>query len=195
MSAFLLSAETEENKMYAYHVVTEKPMYIGQQIIFDDNHHNGVFQRVYDKINIVNDIYANPSKYNAETLEQHTSVALRELALEEVRQKKYPQYPSRMSCLYVSRTFEEANNWGNYFAEIGRPTYHIVKLHIDGNCFIGDASKCFAGQLTKEANIKSAELYWQNKQDPASQPSICEMLVNGKIEVIEIVKEINININ
>ena len=131
--------------MYAYHVVTEKPMYIGQQIIFDDNHHNGVFQRVYDKINIVNDIYANPSKYNAETLEHHTSVALRELALEEVRQKKYPQYPS--------------------------------------------------GQLTKEANIKSAELYWQNKQDPASQPSICEMLVNGKIEVIEIVKEINININ
>ncbi len=74
--------------MYAYHVVTEKPMYTGQQIIFDDNHHNGVFQRVYDKINIVNDIYANPSKYNAETLEHHTSVALRELALEEVRQKK-----------------------------------------------------------------------------------------------------------
>jgi len=39
--------------------------------------------------------------YNAYTLEHHTAVALRELALKEVRQKKYPEYPSRMGCLIV----------------------------------------------------------------------------------------------
>lgn len=112
--------------MYAYHVVTEKPMYIGQQIIFDDNHHNGVFQRVYDKINIVNDIYANPSKYNAETLEHHTSVALRELALEEVRQKKYPQYPSRMSCLYVSGHLKKQTTGEIILLKLDVP--HIILL-------------------------------------------------------------------
>ena len=63
-----------------------------------------------------------------------------ELALEKVRRKKYPQYPSRMSCLYVSKNFDEADNWGKYFAKIGRPTYSIVKLKIEGNCFIGDAA-------------------------------------------------------
>lgn len=66
--------------MYAYHVVTNKPMYVGQQIIFDEEHSSGVFQRVRDKLDIVNDIYSNPSKYDVEALEHHTAVALRKLA-------------------------------------------------------------------------------------------------------------------
>ena len=180
--------------MYAYHVVTEWPMHVGQQILFDEEHHSGVYQRVYDKIDIVNDIYANPDKYDAETLEHHTSVALRELALEEVRQQNYPQYPSRMGCLYVSKSFEESENWGKFFTEIGRPTYHIVKLAIKGNCFMGDATKCFKGQLNREENLRLAEVYWQSKVDTENQHAICEMLVNGQITVIEIVKEINANI-
>lgn len=180
-------------KMYAYHVVTDRPMYVGQQIIFDETHHSGLFQRVYEKLDMVNEIYSNPSAYDAKILEYHTSVALRELALEEVRQNKFPQYPSRLSCLYVSGTFEEADNWGKFFAEIGRPTYHIVKLEIEGNCFMGDATKCFEGQLDKEENLKLAELYWKSGAEDTNQQVICEMLADGRITVTEIVKEINAN--
>lgn len=181
--------------MYAFHVVTDRPMYVGQKIIFDDSHHSGVYQRVYDKLNIVNDIYDNPEKYDETKLEHHTSVALRELALEEVRKKKYPQYPSRMSCLYVSKTFEEAKNWGKYFAEIGRPTYSIVKLEIQGNCFIGDAAKCFDGRTDKAENLRLAELYWENGSDRSDEKPIEEMLVDGVITVVEILEEINANLN
>ena len=180
--------------MYVYHVVTDRPMYVGQQIVFDENNRSGVYRRVYEKIDIVKDIYENPSKYNAETLEHHTSVALRELALEEVRLKKYPQYPSRMGCLYVSKTFEEAVKWGDFFARIGRPTYHIVKLDVEGNCFVGDATKCFKGQLSEAENLRLAELYWENNSEGDNSTVICEMLVNGKITVIEIAKEINANL-
>lgn len=180
--------------MLAYHVVTDRPMHVGQQIIFDEKHHSGVYQRVYDKIDAVNEIYENPEKYDAEQLEHHTSVALRELALEEVRQKKYPHYPSRMGCLYVSKTFEEAEKWGDYFAKIGRPTYHIVKLEISGNCFVGDASRCFRGQLKKEENLRLAEVYWKSNADTNNQRTVYEMLVDGDITVLEIVKEINANI-
>lgn len=74
-------------KMYAYHVVTERPMYVGQHTIFDETHRSGLFQRVYEK------------------------------------------------------------------------------LEIEGSCFTGDAN----------------------------QQVICEMLVDGSITVIEIVKEINAN--
>ena len=169
-------------------------MYAGQQLIFDNEHHNGVYQRVMDKLEIVQDIYSDPSKYDADTLEHHTSVALRELALEEVRQAKYPQYPSRMGCLYVSRSFGEAMRWGDYFAKIGRPTYHIVKLDIKGNCFVGDAAKCFRGQLTREENLKLAENYWCIHIEPDDPHTICEMLVDGQITVVEIVKEIHANI-
>ena len=139
-------------------------------------------------------IYSNPEKYDEETLEHHTSVALRELALEEVRQKKYPKYPSRMGCLYVSKTFEEAEKWGDFFAQIGRPTYHIVKLEVEGNDFVGDATKCFKGCLSKEENLKLAEAYWEREADADNQQAVCEMLVDGQITVVEIVKEINANI-
>ena len=99
-----------------------------------------------------------------------------------------------MGCLYVSKSLEEAENWGKFFAEIGRPTYCIVKLDIKGNCFMGDATKCFKGQLSKEENLRLAETYWESEVDKENQQSICEMLVNGQITVIEIVKEINANI-
>ena len=89
---------------YAYHVVTEKPMHLGQHIVFDDNHHSGVYQRVMDKLDIVKDIYKAPQNYENTDLEHPVAVALRELALEEVRKSKYPHYPSHMSCLYVSET-------------------------------------------------------------------------------------------
>lgn len=180
--------------MLVYHVVTDRPMYVGQHIVFDEEHHSGVYQRVYEKLDIVKDIYSNPKKYDEETLEHHTSVALRELALEEVRQKKYPQYPSRMGCLYVSQTFEEAERWGDFFAQIGRPTYHIVKLEVEGKCFVGDATKCFKGCLSKEENLKLAEAYWEREADADNQQAVCEMLVDGQITVVEIVKEINANI-
>lgn len=44
---------------YAFHVVTEHRMHLGQHIIFDENHHNGVYKRVMDKLPVVNDIYAS----------------------------------------------------------------------------------------------------------------------------------------
>lgn len=180
--------------MYAYHAVTDRPMYVGQQILFDQTHHSGVYQRVIAKQELVAAIYADPAGYDWETLEHHTSVALRELALEEVRQAKYPHYPSRLSCLYVSETLEEAENWGAFFARIGRPTYHIVKLQIQGNSFAGDATKCFKGRLRKEENLLLAEKYWENKTDPENPAAVKEILVDGTITVVEIVKEINANI-
>lgn len=180
--------------MFAYHVVTDKPMYVGQQILFDEKHHSGVFQRVHEKIDIVRDIYENPTNYEEGKLEHHVSVALRELALEEVRKEKYPQYPSRMSCLYVSQTMEEAEQWGEFFVKLGRPTYQIVKLEISGNCFRADATRCFDGRLDKKENLKLAERYWENEADFSKEGTICEMLIDGQITVVEIVKEINENL-
>lgn len=145
------------SELFVYHVVTEKPMHLGQRIVFDKNHHNGVWQRVNEKLDIVNDIYHNPEKYKNIELEHHTSVALRELALEKVRVNKYPNYPSRMACLYVSKTLEEAE-------------------------------KCFDGRLTEKENHILAKKYWENAE--FNENSIIEMLVNGDIEVVEIVKEI-----
>lgn len=174
---------------YGYHVVTERPMCLGQQIMFDESHHSGVYERVEARKELVEDIYANPSKYEKIELEYPVIVALRELALEEVRRKKYENYPSRLGCLYVSETLQEASQWAEYFIGLGRPTFQIVRLRIEGSRFVGDANKCFYATKDKEKNLKLAEIYWSNVEVTSDKPPIKEILVSGTIEVIEIIKE------
>ncbi len=174
---------------YAYHVVTERPMQLGQHILFDDIHHSGVYERVMAKQDMVNDIYQNPQKYISEELEYPVVVALRELALEEVRREKYPDYPSRMGCLYVSETLQESRQWADYFIGLGRPTFQIVKVKVTGNRFVGDATKCFDATTCRDENLLLADRYWKNEPNPPEEPPINEFLVCGDIEIVEIVKE------
>lgn len=172
-----------------YHVVTDRPMHLGQQILFDETHHSGVFRRVMEKADLVAHIYTQPEEYTDKPLEHHTAVALRELALEEVRKEKYPANPSRLSCLYVSKTIAEAEKWFAFFTELGRPTYQIVKLQVKGNVFAGDANKCFAGCPDKNTNLLLAEHYWENPTEQDQDDPVVEILVDGNIEVMEILKE------
>ncbi len=182
------------NPIYVYHVVTHRPMYIGQQIIFDKEHHNGVYERVMDKLSAVKDIYTHPQQYHAEELEHHTRVALRELALEKIREREYPSYPSRMQCLYVSEKIQEARQWAQFFVDLGRPTYSIVELKATGNYFAGDANNCFDATTDEMENLRLARHYWQNLPNIKGEPSIKEILVDGQIQVMGIVEEINMNL-
>ena len=175
-------------KVY-YHVVVERPLKLGQEIIFDDNYHSGVYERVYALKDKVDEIYANPRKYRNVELDHHLKVAFRELAMEEIRKQKYPEYPSRLASLYVSNNLEEAEKWYDKFIEWGRPTFSIVKVEVDGNAYVGDAWNCFDGTINKERNLKLAENYWSLEKNNIGKEPIIEVLVNGKIKVIEIVKE------
>lgn len=174
---------------YAYHVVTQRPMWLGQHIFFDDTHHSGVYERVMSRLETVEDIYRNPEKYENTELEYPVMVALRELALEEVRQEKYPGYPSRLGCLYVSETLEETIRWADYFIKLGRPTFQIVKVRITGKRFVGDAVKCFDGVTERARNLELAQKYWENGPNPPEEPPIWEFLVGGDIEAAEILQE------
>lgn len=181
------------NEIIAYHVVTERPMKVGQHIVFDETNRSGVYQRVTALQETVADVYANPEKYPL-PLEHHLDVAIRELAMEQVRRERYPQYPSRMGCLYVSRELEAAKRWGEFFARIGRPTYALVELRVTGRCFVGDACNCFDGTPDLAANLAQAEHYWQNLPNVDGIEPIWEMLVDGDIEVVRVIEEINANL-
>ncbi len=181
--------------MFFYHVVSDKPKQVGQYFVLDEKHPNGVYDRVYAQMSTVEDIYRNPEKYRGVELPYNVGVALRELALEKVRKEKFPQYPSRMAALYVSKTYEEAERWGEYFARIGRLTYCVAKIEVSGNCYYGDAYKCFDGTISEEENLRLAEIYWLNGPNEDGHEPITEVLVNGDIKVVEILKEINANVD
>lgn len=178
----------------AYHVVTERPMQAGQILRFDQDMLTGVARRVNEKAGAIEQIYAHPDRFVAEQLEHHTRVALRELALEEVRRSRYPQYPSRLNCLYVSETLDEAEVWANSFVRWGRPTYHIVKVSLTGRVFTGDAHNCFEAATNLAQNISLAERYWRNLPNEYGKPPVRETLADGQIEVLEIVREIRKNL-
>ncbi len=180
--------------MFFYHVVSDKPKQVGQHFVLNEKNPNGVYERVYAQMSIVEDIYNDPKKYEGVKLSHEVDVALRELALEKVRKEKYPHYPSRMAALYVSETYEEAVRWGEYFARIGRPTYCIAKIKVNGNLYYGDAYKCFDGTIDREENLRLAEIYWQNGQNEDGHEQIKEVLADGEIEIVQILKEINANI-
>ena len=182
------------NTMIFYHVVSDRPKYAGQRFMVDEEHPNGVYDRVQEQMSIVKDIYANPEKYEGTELSHSVDVALRELALEKVRKEKYSRYPSRMAALYVSKTYEEAERWADYFARLGRPTYAVAKIEVTGRFYEGDAYKCFDGTISEEENLRLAEIYWLNGPNEDGHDAIVEVLVDGEIEVVEIMKEINANV-
>lgn len=184
----------ESAEHIVYHAVTERPMREGQHILLGQDSHNGVYARVMAKLDLVERIYANPAAYQGRELEHHTAVALRELAMEEVRRQLFPQYPSRMACLFVSETLEEAEDRAAFFAnDCRRPTYHIVRLRVRGRLFTGDACNCFDGTPVRAKNLALAENYWRNGPSGEDRP-VKELLADGDILVQEIVREINKNI-
>ena len=178
--------------MRVYHVVSDRPLQVGQLIHFDENNRSGVWQRVMAKADDAADVLSHPDKYVL-PLEHSLDVAIRELAMEQVRKERYPQYPSRMACLYVSRELAPAQEWAAYFARLGRPTYAIAELEVEGRFFVGDAINCFDGTPDQADNLQRAERYWSNAPNGEGDP-IWEMLVDGDIRVVRIIEEINANI-
>ena len=174
---------------YVYHVVTERPMRLGQVISLGGNYHNGVYNRVTTFFNIINDSeFQNEiSDLIKSDMENWAKVAHREAALEKVRLEGFKNYPSRMACLYTSRTLEEAENWAEFFKTLGRRVYSIVKLQVNGNIFDADACNCFDGTENEAENIEKAFHYWN--KDIKNEKPVIETLVDGEITVVEIVRE------
>lgn len=173
-----------------YHVVTGQRMELGQVIHMDEDYPTGVYERVMAKLPLVEDMLAHPEAYAGQEIEHHTDVAIRELAMEAVRRERFPQYPSRMHSLYASSSLENARCWFQWFTDWGRPTLQIVKLRVDGRVFTGNANLCFDGTLDEAENRQKAMRYWQVGEDPDGERPIWETIADGRIEVVEIIHEV-----
>lgn len=171
-----------------FHVVTERPMQPGQVILFDEQHHNGVYARVRAFERIESGETVNGPLYDMlrADMDRWGKVARRELALERVRVAEFPGCPSRMSCLYTSRELADARGWADFFRELGRDVYSLVRLSVRGRAFTGDACNCFDGTLDEVANTASARRYWRAE---ATDKSIYETIVDGEITVAEIIEQ------
>ncbi|HWJ76765.1 MAG TPA: DUF2441 domain-containing protein [Niallia sp.] len=192
-----------KKEFIAYHIVTDKKMELGQVITFDKDQKNTLYRFFFEKelvnqqnedcMQILNDHYTdeglNLGKEDANVLVQyagHTMRAIREVIAEMVRLQEFPTYPSRLSCLYAARSYEEVLKWKAIFASYNRKVLQIVKLRVIGDYFEGD------GELlpTLEAvpfhrKIEQAREYWKGNE----KNELPELLINGKMEVTEIIDD------
>ncbi|AFU13024.1 TPA: DUF2441 domain-containing protein [Bacillus toyonensis] len=192
-----------EAEFYAYHIVTKKKMNIGQIIHFDKNQTNTLYHFFFereqlnatgeDSIQILKSNYINNELHinneNAQVVMNYTDQtirAVRETIVEMVRLQEYPEYPSRLSCLYASKSYEDALKWKALFDSYNRDVLQIVKLLVSGNSFESDGNL-----LPKEdgisfsRKIEQARDYWKGN----SKSELPELLINGKIQVVEIIND------
>lgn len=198
----------KEKEFFAYHLVTRNKMYIGQIINFEHSQKNTLYSFFFDKeqvntkgedfIEIINAQKMKDglhlSKEDAEVTFKYveqTIRAIREVIVEMVRLQDFPNYPSRLSCLYATKSYEDALKWKELFDLYNRHVLQIVKLRVNGNYFEGNANL-----LPKEdgapfsQKIEQAKDYW--KSDMKSE--LTELLINGQIEVVEIMEDFVSNI-
>ncbi|MGH1255074.1 MULTISPECIES: DUF2441 domain-containing protein [Bacillus] len=192
-----------EQEFCAYHIVTKKKMKIGQIMHFDKNQKNTLFHFFFerehlnsngkDAIQILKEHYTNEELHikneNATVIMDYmdqTIRAVRETIVEMVRLQEYPDYPSRLSCLYAARSYEDALKWKALFDSYNREVLQIVKLRVIGNCFEGNGNL-----LPKEdgipfsQKIEQAREYWKGNVSN----ELPDLLINGKIEVMEIIDD------
>ena len=142
----------------------------------------------------MNDIYSNPENMKERNFEHNVLLPFQVGHFEKkVRKEKYPGILQEWR-LYMCLSLIKRQRMADYFMSLGRPTYSVVKIKVNGCVFCGDAYKCFDGSIYEEENLKRAEIYWKNEPNEDGNMPIVEVLVNGEIEVIEIMKELNVNI-
>ncbi|PEA56086.1 hypothetical protein CON64_05515 [Bacillus pseudomycoides] len=192
-----------KNELYVYHIVTRKKMSLGQIINFNENQNNALYRFFFEReqLNSKGEDFIqilqghdtneglNLNKENTEVAIKYvdqTIRAIREVIVEMVRLQEYPEYPSRLSCLYAAKSYEDALKWKELFDSYNRNVLQIVKLRVIGNSFEGDGNL-----LPKEdgapfsEKIEQAKEYWKGNVTN----ELPELLINGKIEVVEIIND------
>jgi Protein of unknown function (DUF2441) len=113
-----------------------------------------------------------------------TIKAIREVIVEMVRLQEYPDYPSRLSCLYAAKNYEDALKWKQIFDSYNRRVLQIVKLRVTGNYFEGDGNLLPKDDGVSFAKkIEQAREYWMGNV----KNELPELLINGYIEVVDII--------
>lgn len=190
-------------QLYVYHLVTRKKMSVGQIINFDKKQKNTLYSFFFEReqlnskgedfIQILQGHYTNDglslNKENADVAIKYadqTIRAIREMIVEMVRLQEYPEYPSRMSCLYATKDYEDVLKWKELFDSYNRKVLQIVKLRVIGNSFEGDGNllpKNDAAPFSRK--IDQAREYWLGNV----KNELPEILIDGKIEVVEVIED------
>lgn len=183
--------------MKYYHLVTRVPMEEGQIIDFSDDNYNRLYDfwmkreaRRADGADVFRvleeDDFSDAGKSVIYDYVYNQSRAVRETICELVRITYFSDKPSRLKCLYVCKTLEEAYKWKENFEKYNRKILQLVELSSDGESFTGDAA--FLPEVNGdsfEKKMEQAKRYWSGE----TKGELVETILGGKIKVEKIIED------
>ncbi len=185
--------------MKYYHLVTRIPMTEGQIIDFSGENNNRLYDFWMkrearrpdgaDAFQVLSEAdFSDAGKDIIKNYVFNQSRAVRETIAELVRVTDFPEKPSRLKCLYVCKTLEEACKWKENFEGFGRKVLQIVELSSDGPTFTGDASLLpEVNGESFEKKMNQAKRYWSGELK--GEGEMMETLLGGKIKVERIIED------
>lgn len=190
-----------------YQVATDRSYKVGDILEFNKNIPNGQYNRVFNtdfKLNGVrpsDEMYSAAKRkfkkfkskediYSVAHILEYYDVAIKEIALEEVRREKFPNLPSRLHCMYLSISkdivLQNIKSMANSREKNGKH-FQAVAVKLNGTIF--KAGKVYVRREAKsyEYYKQKASAYW--KQKGLKDEEVKEILFEGKAEIVEILDE------
>lgn len=190
-----------------YQVATDRNYQVGEVITFRKDIPNGQYNRVFNSDFRLNNVRPSDEMYSvakrrfkkfkaiddiysiARILEYY-DVAIKEIALEEVRKEQYPNRPSRLHCMYLSLNEDIAlKNAESMFKnkEKNGKLFQVVAVKLNGVIF--KAGRVYVNRESKsyEYYKEKAKAYW--KQRGLKDEEVKEVLFEGEAEIVEVLKE------
>lgn len=122
--------------------------------------------------------YKAVARYAHEFLSAYIKV-VREMHFENVRTKKFPELPSRLHCIWLTESVEDARYWVNRLSD--RVNCRIFRVEVNGRMH-----KANEGHLSQEAEpyectLRRANEYWSGVTSNGRN----EILFEGGLRVLE----------
>lgn len=193
-----------------YQIATDRNYKVGDVLTFDKNTPNGQYRRVFNnnfKLNgerPCDEMYqvakgkfkkfkSKDDIFSIAHILENYDVLTKEIALEEIRKQYFPEYPSRLHCMYLS--ISKDISLKNIQTMSSSPEKHgkifqAVAVKLNGEIF--KAGKVYMSREAESYSyyLDKAKLYW--KQSNLMDEEVKEVLFEGQAEVVEILKEIRI---
>lgn len=193
-----------------YQVATDRNYKVGDIIEFNCNMQNGQYERVYNCSFKLGDKRLSDEMYDAASrkfkkfkckediftiahkLEAY-DVLVKELAIEQVRQEFFKDYPSRLHCMYLSinkdLALKNIKSMATSREKKGKQ-FQAVAVKLNGKIF--KAGRTYMSREGESYNYykEKAFDYWNQKD--LNDDEIKEVLFEGRAEIVEILEEIKL---
>lgn len=112
---------------------------------------------------------------------------IREIAMEKIRKNEFPNYPSRLKCMFLTDSKEECLKALKIFYQKGHGEYfQAVAVRVNGNVFYSKDVAIGREGLSYAEYLDKSKRYWSQNQD--SNSKLQEILFEGDAEIVEILE-------